>query len=108
MITASHNPLGDNGVKIVEGKGAMLGSEDQQDVEEFVNLPDQDLLEYVMDGFEETKDNLNLKDLHVGWDTRRSSPYISLAIMTACDLVQVRCFTHGKGGKKINDIIVVF
>lgn len=42
MITASHNPIGDNGVKLVDGNGEMLDPSWEGIVEDFCNLSSSD------------------------------------------------------------------
>ena len=37
MITASHNPVEDNGIKIVDFSGGMLGEEYEPMIENFAN-----------------------------------------------------------------------
>lgn len=45
MITASHNPEQDNGLKIIESDGSMLNQEWEELADEIANLQDQDQLE---------------------------------------------------------------
>jgi phosphomannomutase len=40
MITASHNPYQDNGVKIIRPDGEMLHVKDEKRLEDFVNEKD--------------------------------------------------------------------
>ncbi|KAI6224385.1 Phosphoacetylglucosamine mutase [Aphelenchoides fujianensis] len=83
MITASHNPHGDNGIKLVDPMGEML---DQTLEGELTDL-DQPAGRGVRagrpsaggrGGEEETNETVS-GCVHLGWDTRQSSVHLSLA-----------------------------
>ncbi|CAD5206461.1 unnamed protein product [Bursaphelenchus okinawaensis] len=95
MITASHNPVGDNGVKIVEGKGEMLPVELQKEIQVFVNLSDEEFAETVKKMWQSVPKNDVYTGLHVGWDTRPSSPYLALAALRAAQQCNVKTIAHG-------------
>lgn len=78
MITASHNPHYDNGVKIINSKGEMINEYEEKTVEEFVNTNES--MTYDI--------NMKIPEIYIGYDTRETSPEI-------CNLIT-------KGIKKYN------
>lgn len=89
MVTASHNPKDDNGVKIVEANGNILDQNWEGLAEDIVNAVDVGafLLEFDMSpralqcGFTESifADISNAR-VCVGMDTRESSPKLLAAV----------------------------
>lgn len=77
MITASHNPAGDNGIKLVEPDGSMLSVEWEPVATSFVNAEDDPLseLEKLVDAENVAKDGSGVVVL--GRDTRDSSPVLA-------------------------------
>ena len=69
MITASHNPEADNGVKIVDKNGNMLDNEDEKKLENIVNNLDNHL-----ELLQKIKPNVKIV---IGRDTRNSGQSIS-------------------------------
>lgn len=68
MITASHNPYTDNGIKMVDDKGNMIGYKEEHDMERVVNGED---IEEMLKPY--SKNNLpNGIKLIIGTDTRRT------------------------------------
>jgi len=81
MITASHNPEGDNGVKLVDPAGEMLEFSWESLATGLANAADTDLpaqLDSIMAkcGITETQGNII-----VGRDTRKSSPSLATAVL---------------------------
>lgn len=81
MITASHNPGPDNGIKLVDPAGEMLEASWESIATGLVNCKDEDIptqLEQIVKQF-------NIPDCEslvvVGRDTRQSSPSLSLACL---------------------------
>ena len=66
MITASHNPYYDNGVKIINSKGEMINDIEEKTIEKFVNSDES----YIEDK------NMKLPEIYIGFDTRETSPEI--------------------------------
>lgn len=79
MITASHNPADDNGVKIIDPKGEMLEREWVDLATEFINLNDDQLANWLDDKL----DKLHLKGkqglVFIAKDTRQSSERLAKA-----------------------------
>lgn len=77
MVTASHNPPADNGVKLVEPDGSMLSSEWEPVATSFVNLDENPLSAFAP--LIDVDDLIRLRRavVVVGRDTRSSSPSLS-------------------------------
>eukprot|EP00435_Cladocopium_sp_Y103_P029301 s663_g7.t1 len=92
MITASHNPERDNGVKLVEPMGEMLLAEWEAHATLLANAADSDLKSVVEELASTLSIDLNtVGEVVVGRDTRASSSRLALAI---CDGVGVLRPTH--------------
>lgn len=92
MITASHNPERDNGVKLVEPMGEMLLAEWEAHATLLANAADADLKRVVEELASSLGIDLNtVGEVVVGRDTRASSARLALAI---CDGVGVLRPTH--------------
>ena len=83
MITASHNPEDDNGLKIIEPDGSMLIQSWENLATKIANVSDDNLEQCIADMVKEL--NINLKDtvakVYLARDTRKSSPSLSIALM---------------------------
>nr|XP_018910428.1 PREDICTED: phosphoacetylglucosamine mutase-like [Bemisia tabaci] len=80
MITASHNPEDDNGIKIVDPMGEMLEGAWETYATDMVNTPDASLEQFLQRVIATHQVNLKAKSLvFLGWDTRPSSLSLSIA-----------------------------
>ena len=104
MITASHNPKHDNGVKIIECDGAMLDQTWEPLAEELVNSKDlgktltelDEVSNRVKYGFMETIFyGSGMSKASFAMDTRESSPALLNAAMTGCQSVGVATTNFG-------------
>ncbi|KAL9904981.1 phosphoglucomutase 3-like protein nst isoform 3-T3 [Glossina fuscipes fuscipes] len=81
MITASHNPEPDNGVKLIDPKGEMLDPNWEDIATELVNVSDQELEEQVAKIIKENKiDVSSQSNVYVGMDNRYHSPRLLKAV----------------------------
>lgn len=82
MITASHNPECDNGVKLVDPMGEMLEKNWESIATNLVNVSDDDLEMEVAKIIETEKIDMNSAAVvYIGWDTRYHSPILSRAVV---------------------------
>ncbi|KFB48715.1 AGAP007215-PA-like protein [Anopheles sinensis] len=82
MITASHNPEHDNGVKLIDPLGEMLEQRWEKLATDLVNVPDGELEAEVARICEQEKiDNNEQAKVFVGMDTRYHSPQLSRAVV---------------------------
>ena len=102
MITASHNPKEDNGVKIVECDGSMLQPEWEPLAEEIANAPDLRIALEDLDskrmtyGFLETIFHpSSLSRTCFAMDTRETSPELLRAAMLGSELMGVKPTNFG-------------
>lgn len=92
MVTASHNPIQDNGIKLIESNGDMLVSEWEEIVEEFCNTHDIDAilaqLEQLVQKYElDTSEKCN-GQVMIGMDTRPSSESLVALVKRGLDCWQ--------------------
>lgn len=100
MITASHNPKDDNGVKIIECNGDILPMSWEEISEELVNSNDLGkTLERIFDKFNISQDSFDYTSTeHVGFaiDTRDSGPQLVEAAMEACKILKIQTTFFGQ------------
>lgn len=81
MITASHNPESDNGVKLVDPMGEMLAESWEALATGLVNVSDDDLEAEVAKIIKVQNIDMNSNaNVYIGWDTRYHSPVLSRAV----------------------------
>lgn len=96
MITASHNPEEDNGVKLVDPMGEMLGPEWEQYATEIANVPDSE----VGTALQKLTKNLGVTTLAnsrvvFARDTRPSSPILAEALEAGIKAAGAQCQNFG-------------
>ncbi|XP_030375424.1 phosphoacetylglucosamine mutase [Scaptodrosophila lebanonensis] len=81
MITASHNPEPDNGVKLIDPKGEMLEPSWETIATDLVNVSDQDLEQQVAKIIKDNQiDVASSSHVYVGMDNRYHSPRLLKAV----------------------------
>lgn len=81
MITASHNPEPDNGVKLIDPMGEMLEQKWEKYATELVNVSDLDLQQAVTKIIEVEKIDIGSSStVYVGMDNRYHSPLLLKAV----------------------------
>lgn len=80
MITASHNPADDNGIKLIDSNGEVVDKECEAIAMEIVNAPD--LKEVLQKYFTEFNANILM-----GYDTRKTSPELADAAKACLDAI---------------------
>ncbi|KAI1290015.1 Phosphoacetylglucosamine mutase [Halotydeus destructor] len=88
MITASHNPEEDNGVKIVDPYGEMMSSSWEETATIFANLHDDAIMQGISDIAAEFEIDLSEKAVViVGRDTRPSSVPLAKAVVDGIESI---------------------
>ncbi|XP_017861382.1 PREDICTED: phosphoacetylglucosamine mutase [Drosophila arizonae] len=81
MITASHNPEPDNGVKLIDPKGEMLEPSWEKIATDLVNVSDQDLEQHVAKIIKDNEIDITSSSyVYVGMDNRYHSPRLLKAV----------------------------
>ena len=103
MITASHNPKEDNGIKIIEDNGDVLPIQWEPVVEMFVNT--SHLEETLVDIFDQLETKYKIKDnaflpegkehVSFGMDTRASGERLVKMAMTAVEAMGLQTTFFG-------------
>uniref|UniRef100_A0A3Q0REP3 Phosphoacetylglucosamine mutase n=1 Tax=Amphilophus citrinellus TaxID=61819 RepID=A0A3Q0REP3_AMPCI len=82
MVTASHNPEEDNGVKLIDPMGEMVTPDWEGYATQLANADQEDLLTALKDIIEKEAINMSQEaDVFVGKDTRSSSASLSQAVL---------------------------
>jgi len=88
MITASHNPEGDNGVKLVDPAGEMLQFSWEGLATDLANAEDKDIGQQLDTIINKCDINKTQANVIVGRDTRQSSPALAKAVLDAIATVE--------------------
>jgi phosphoacetylglucosamine mutase len=92
MITASHNPEEDNGVKLIDPKGEMLVNHWEQLATKVANAEDGDLEQVLNELIKNENIDLDAgypSQVFIGRDTRKSSPGFSKSLIDG-----IKCLTN--------------
>lgn len=89
MITASHNPENDNGLKLVDPSGEMLESSWEKIATDLVNIDDRELVPQLKKIIKELDINETLPaTVILGRDTRISSPQLAMSAIQGINACQ--------------------
>lgn len=89
MITASHNPECDNGVKLVDPAGEMLEQNWESIATKLANVDDKSLENEIASIIEKYKIDLTIKaPVYVGMDTRYHSPVLAKSVINGIVTLQ--------------------
>ena len=91
MITASHNPIEDNGVKIIDHTGSMICTEYENILENIVNLSHIEFGKFI----DEYKPLIKQSKLIIGHDTRPSCLDIQNELIKCSKIFNTNCVTFG-------------
>nr|CAH8870396.1 unnamed protein product [Trichobilharzia regenti] len=94
MITASHNPPCDNGIKLVDPDGGMLDTEWEPIVVDFMRCPENSVSEWLSEHSLCTEDNQS-PHIVLGYDTRESSPALAVEAKQGIDMMHGVCHEIG-------------
>ncbi|TGZ52499.1 hypothetical protein CRM22_010611 [Opisthorchis felineus] len=94
MITASHNPSHDNGIKIVDPDGGMLETNWESVVVDFMHCTTNLTAHWIEKRLEHVEETL-IPRVVVGYDTRESSPSLAEEIVQGVHLMQGHCTQLG-------------
>lgn len=96
MITASHNPEEDNGVKLIDPLGEMLESSWEKHATCLANAGDEEFLGVLNQIIETFKIDGNCKSsVAIGMDTRDSGPSLYTAVVDGVKSVDGLCLNYG-------------
>ena len=96
MITASHNPLNDNGVKLVDPFGEMLSIDCEKELNQIINDIDDEAFDQLRKSYSTESPDKSPKPLVIiATDTRPSSPELLRHAIVGCTLANVRVEVFG-------------
>ncbi|CAA90456.1 N-acetylglucosamine-phosphate mutase [Schizosaccharomyces pombe] len=93
MITASHNPVEDNGVKIIDADGGMLAMEWEDKCTQLANAPSKAEFDFLIKQFL-TPTTCQPKVI-IGYDTRPSSPRLAELLKVCLDEMSASYIDYG-------------
>jgi len=85
MISASHNPFGDNGIKVFNARGEKLEDEVELLIEAYMDRPKDDLPTPAMEKIGRYYDGDSLKREYIDWLSKKaSSKFAGLKVLVDC------------------------
>ncbi|CAH8586197.1 unnamed protein product [Schistosoma turkestanicum] len=94
MITASHNPPCDNGMKLVDPHGGMLDAEWEPVVVNFMSCRDESVSKWLSEHCRDPQDN-QLPHVVLGYDSRESSPALANEVKQGVHVMDGICHEIG-------------
>ncbi|XP_064601662.1 phosphoacetylglucosamine mutase-like [Liolophura sinensis] len=96
MITASHNPEEDNGVKLIDPHGEMLEASWEVHATHIANVPDDGLAESLRTLIQKENIDMSVEGyIYVAKDTRPSSSSLSQAVMDGVSALKTNAKDYG-------------
>ncbi|KAM7536444.1 hypothetical protein Aperf_G00000084144 [Anoplocephala perfoliata] len=96
MITASHNPPKDNGLKLIDADGGMLSPDLEPSIIEFVRTSSDQIKMYLLNYFSNSSYKANTEpQVYLGWDSRTSSVSLSQEVAKSITAIGGKCVDFG-------------
>ncbi|VDL94577.1 unnamed protein product [Schistocephalus solidus] len=95
MVTASHNPPSDNGLKVIDSDGGMLPPEVETGLVEFVKIPPSELTSWMKRHLPQDLDLTVSPRVFVGCDTRATSAELAEEVCQAAQASGAVCTNYG-------------
>jgi phosphoacetylglucosamine mutase len=96
MVTASHNGLEDNGIKMVEPDGSMLDASWEPVADEAINASSTETLAKILQSIDLGSAVCTVGRVFVGYDTRASSERLVQCLIRGCESVNARVENYGQ------------
>jgi phosphoacetylglucosamine mutase len=95
MITASHNTAEYNGVKLADSSGGMMPSASEEMAIRYANVAAEDVLSFVKQHFSSSGVTPSKAVVHIGCDTRESSPSLASLLIRTVRKMGGTVINHG-------------
>ncbi len=85
MISASHNPFADNGIKIFNNEGEKLEDAIEEDIEKYMDRPEDDLPLFSQEDIGRFHNGDFLKEEYIAWlASKKEASYKKLRVLVDC------------------------
>ena len=91
MITASHNPAEDNGIKLINNNGEMITRQDESFMTRYINNTISGEHIHIKD------DTIKISEIYIGYDSRESSPELCDLTLAGVMNIHKKTIIHNYG-----------